>query len=405
PALPAEEVPLRLPLSALGGGFAAAAVAGLVVRPVARRLGLVARPRLWRAGAAAVPLMGGVAILAGLGAGVLAGGGLAVGPAGAVAAVGVVVLAVVGFLDDLTGLGPWTRLAWSAAAGAAAWLLGLRAVVLVGDGALDDIVNLAVTALWFVGVTHAINMLDNMDGSASGVAAVSAATIAVVAVLSGQWVVAVSASALTGGCLGYLVHNVHPARVYMGDLGALSLGFALAALGLALRPGQTPPASFFVAVFALGVPIFDTALVSVSRLRDGRPVALGGTDHAAHRLRARGLGVTASAASLWGAQAMLGLAAVGVAVSGRGGAWVIIAAVALGGAAALAWFLRQPTWRAEGSQDASAALLPPVDAAVDSLRSLLDSAALWESDPAAARLAEETMHRLARTRDALRDET
>lgn len=406
PVSPAEDVPLGLPARGLVAGFVVGALAGAVCRPLARRLRLVAHPKLFRAHAYPVPLLGGVAILVGLGAGVVAGGGFSIGAAGAVAAGGVVTLALVGFVDDLVGLGARSRFLWAALAGGAAWLLGLRVEVL-GPGVLGDVGDAALTVIWFTGITHAINLLDNTDGTAAGVVAVSSAAIAGVALVSGQWVVAIGAAALTGSCLGYLVHNVHPARLFMGDLGALGVGFALAALALALGPPQPPPLSFAVAVFALGVPILDTVVVTVSRVRGRRRVAAGGTDHPAHRLIARGWSVRRAAAGLWAAQAVLGAAAFAVATATRAWGWVVAILVGLVWLGGIGLFLKMPAWRPERTVEPVRGIARAIDRAMGPLREVVRAGRADGLDGAerdTIRAAEETLTRLERTRRLLDDE-
>ncbi len=406
PVAPAEDVPLGLPARALAVGLVVGALAGAACRPVARRLRLVAHPKLFRAHAYPVPLLGGVAILVGLGAGVVAGGGFSIGAAGAVAAGGVVTLALVGFVDDLVGLGARSRFLWAALAGGAAWLLGLR-VEVFGAGVPGDVGDALLTVIWFTGITHAINLLDNTDGTAAGVGAVSSAAIAGVALVSGQWVVAVGGAALTGACLGYLVHNVHPARLFMGDLGALGVGFALAALALGMRPPQPPPLSFAVAVFALGVPILDTVVVTVWRLRARRRVAAGGTDHPAHRLIARGWSVRRAAATLWGAQAVLGAAAFAVATSSRAWGWALTILVGLLWLGGIGLFLRLPPWRPERTVEPVRGIARAIDRAVGPLREVVRTGRADGLDSAerdTIRAAEETLTRLERTRRLLDDE-
>lgn len=406
PVSSTQDVPLGLPVRAFGFGFLVAATVGALCRPVARRLGLVARPKLFRAHDHPVPLLGGVGILSGLGAGVLAGGGFSVGAAGAVAAIGVVVLALVGFVDDLVGLGSRSRLLWAALAGGAAWLLGLR-VEVFGTGIPGDVGDALLTVVWFTGITHAVNLLDNTDGTAAGVGALSSATIGAVALASGQWVVAIGAAALAGACLGYLVHNVHPARLFMGDLGALGVGFALAALALGLRPPQGPPLSFAVAVFALGVPILDTVVVTVSRVRRRQQVASGGTDHPAHRLIATGRSVRGSAAILWGVQAVLGAAAYAVATTSRGWGWlvaVLLGIVWLGG---MGLFLRLPPWRPPHAVEPARGIARAIDRAVGPLREVVRTGKVNGLDGVerdTIRAAEDTVSRLERTRRLIGEE-
>lgn len=332
-----QPVPGTLPWLAFGAAFGVAAASGAAVRPLARRLGFLSHPRPDRAHEGSVPLLGGLAVLLGAGGGVLAAGGAAIGAAGLGAAGGVATLAFVGLADDLVELSPRTRLLWPALAGSVAWLLGLRVELLGGP------VDVLLTVAWFVAVTHAVNILDNLDGAAAGVAAVSSAAIAAVAVAGGQWMVAAGAASLAGACGGYLVHNVHPARLFLGDLGSLGIGFGLASLALAVRPPQGPALSATVPVLLLGVPLFDAAMVTISRVRAGRRVSTGGTDHTAHRLVVRGLPVRWTAAVLWMGQAALGLAALGVAAGPSGWAWVVVCGAAVAGAVALVVVLRMPS--------------------------------------------------------------
>jgi UDP-GlcNAc:undecaprenyl-phosphate/decaprenyl-phosphate GlcNAc-1-phosphate transferase len=398
-------VPASLPIRAVAGGFLVALVIGAVCRPLARRLGLVAIPRLWRAHTTPTPMLGGLAIILGLGGGVVAAGGVRLGAIGAAAAAGVLVVAVVGLIDDIAGLGTRVRLLWAGGAGAAAWLLGLRALVATPGEPGADLINALFTILWFMGVTHALNIFDNIDGAVGGVAAVSAGSIAVAAALGGQFVVAVAAAALAGGCLGYLAHNVHPARLFMGDMGALGLGFSLAALGLALQPLQSPPISMVVPIVAIGIPIFDTVLVSTVRLRRGDSPAVGGTDHTSHRLMARGMTVRQAAGFLWAAQAVLGVIAIALArTSGAGIGMLLTGLFAAGGALALVTFIRIPAWSPPSQMKVSVEVMDAVERAMKALRHLEEAVGeeAWRlSNPRAARSTQETLRRLERVRRLL----
>ncbi len=397
------KVPWSLPARALAGGFVFALLVGAVCRPLARRLGFVSVPRLLRAHSTPTPMFGGLAVLAGLAGGIVAAGGVRLGGVGAVAAAGVVLIAVVGLVDDIAGLGQGVRMLWSTLAGAAAWLLGLRAIVFPGDGAAD-VANAILTVLWFVAVNVAVNWLDNLDGVTAGVGAASAGSIAVAAALGGQFVVAVAAAAVAGSCIGYLVHNVAPARLFMGDMGASGLGFALAALGLALTPRARPPLSIAAAVIALGVPIFDMTLVIVSRIAAGGSPGVGGTDHTAHRLLGRGLSVRQAAAFLWGAQVVLGVLAVVAARARWGVGWAVVALVGAGGVASLAVFLRMPAWKPPWQLEASERVVQAVHRAMRALKGLEEAVGdeAWRlSDPRAARSTQETLRRLERVRDLL----
>jgi UDP-GlcNAc:undecaprenyl-phosphate/decaprenyl-phosphate GlcNAc-1-phosphate transferase len=176
-------------------------------------------------------------------------------------------------------------------------------VLLFGNPWLDGV----ITVVWVVGITNAMNLLDNMDGLSAGVATIAAWTFFMVAALNGQYLVAGLSVALAGCAAGFLRHNYHPAKIYMGDAGSLFLGFVLAALGIRLRLDAGPPIAVFVPILVLTVPLLDTGLVVLSRLHRGVSPFQGGADHTSHRLvraglpvrRAVGLIYLASLASAW----------------------------------------------------------------------------------------------------------
>ncbi len=398
------KVPLRLPLRAILGGFIVALIVGALCRPLARRLGLVDTPRVRRVHTRSTPKLGGLAIVLGIIGGVIIAGGVQLGALGIAAAMSMVVVSAVGLADDIAGLGAPARLLWAGGAGAIAWLLGLRAIVFPPDTFAGNIFNPFFTVLWFVGITFALNFLDNLDGLTAGVGASSAIAVAVAAVFGGQFVVAVAAAALAGACLGYLMHNFHPARLFMGDMGALPIGFGLAALTLGLRPKVGPPLSMAVPVIALGVPIFDTTLIVISRIRAGQSPAIGGTDHTSHRLLARGLTARQAAAVLWVVQLVLGACAVVISRSAPVAGWLLAIAVALGGIVALRVFLSFPAWKPSWQLEASERLVQHVHQAMNALNQLeqvVTEEGLRLSDPRTARSTQETLKRLERVRRLL----
>jgi UDP-GlcNAc:undecaprenyl-phosphate/decaprenyl-phosphate GlcNAc-1-phosphate transferase len=169
--------------------------------------------------------------------------------------------------------------------------------------------------LWVVGITNAFNLLDNMDGLSVGTAAIACAYFFVLVELEPvkQFIVASMMVALCGACLGFLYYNFNPARIFMGDAGSLFLGFMLAVLGLKLNMKGFPNlhvVNFFVPVVVLGIPVFDTALVTVSRLRRRVPVSRGGRDHTSHRLVLLGLTVREAVMTVYIAAGALGLAGI-----------------------------------------------------------------------------------------------
>ena len=256
---------------------------------------------------AAIPYLGGVAIVAGFSA-------LVLGAAAVDRATDVVlqlavllgtglVLALMGLLDDLYGgISAKLRLLVETGAGVAVYANGSGAD-LQGPAAL----NLLVTVVWVVGITNAFNLLDNMDGLSAGVASIAGLSFSVIAALNGQFLVAALAAGVAGCATGFLRHNFHPAKIYMGDAGSLFLGYLLAVLGLELQLETTPPlVALFVPLLVLGVPLFDTTLVTVQRLLHGRSPAQGGRDHASHRLVWVGIPVPVAVCLLYAAGVALG---------------------------------------------------------------------------------------------------
>jgi UDP-GlcNAc:undecaprenyl-phosphate GlcNAc-1-phosphate transferase len=249
---------------------------------LARRIGILDQPGARKVHLEATPYLGGLAVVAGLCAAGLATGGTSrqvITIVGCGAAI-----AMLGLLDDWRSQGPLLKLAVESIAACDLWLAGIRGGVFGAPWA-----DLLVTIVWVVAVTNAMNLLDNTDGVVSGVAAISALGLFAIAAIQGDLLIAALAVAVAGGCLGFLRYNFPPARIFLGDGGSLLLGFLLAAIGLELDlVGPSGVARGAIAVLALGVPIFDLVLVVIARLLAGRPVHVGGTDHAAHRLARRG---------------------------------------------------------------------------------------------------------------------
>lgn len=149
----------------------------------------------------------------------------------------------------------------------------------------NPMLNVLVTLLWIVGITNALNLLDNMDGLSGGVAAVAAGFFFLLAAGSGQFLVASLSAAMVGACLGFLRYNFNPATIFMGDTGSLFLGFVLSVVAIKLRFDNLDIVTWMVPVLVLGVPIFDTSLVVISRLRRRlNPLSTPGKDHVSHRL-------------------------------------------------------------------------------------------------------------------------
>ena len=277
-----------------GAAFLIPLATTLIVTPLAaalaRRWGVVDQPGARKTHLVATPYLGGAAIVAGfVVAGVVLG---STAEQTAVIGACAVVVFLLGLFDDVRGLGAWTRVGIEALLAVVLWFADVRA------GFFDvPAIDLALTIAWIVVITNSVNLIDNMDGLASGVTAIASLAYFCIAAAQGDYLVASMAAALAGASVGFLRHNFPPARIFLGDAGSLLLGFLLAVLGLLLDLDvANDVVRIGIQALILGVPVFDTALVVVSRLRGGRPVLLGGTDHSSHRLVAFGLSARGVAA-------------------------------------------------------------------------------------------------------------
>lgn len=298
--------------------FVAAGVLAVALTPLAARyarvVGLVAPLRPDRWGSRPTPLLGGVAIVIGVLAPLLV-------VARQDEQSAIVVLALLGaftlgIVDDVRGLRPTSKLVGQVLIAGGLAFGGVR-LQLVDLPALA----FAVTVFWVVGVMNAVNLMDNMDGLAAGTAAIAAGVLFVMSPMDPGWVRILSAT-LAGACLGFLVHNFAPAKVYMGDAGSQTLGFGLAAIALMLT--NVAKANLGLALLGpllvLGLPLYDTALVALVRRIEGRPVSRGGRDHTSHRLASRGLGERETVLVLYAVAA--GFAVLGLFASALGFALV-----------------------------------------------------------------------------------
>lgn len=265
------------------------------VRALALRVGMVDVPGPRKVHLRPIPLLGGLAMY---GAVVLAAlftfsGAARTQVLGILT--GATLVAAVGILDDRGWLHHQVKLFLGMPLAAGVLLItGIHAQVFefVVHGRAGYILDAMLTVFFVVGITASFSILDHMDGLCAGVAATASIFFALLAYLNGQTLVATLAAAVLGAATGFLRWNFKPAKIFMGDGGAMFLGFLMATLGLKLRLEQANHISGWLAPFLiLGVTIFDTTLVSISRARRGLlPFATPGKDHAAHRLANLGLG-------------------------------------------------------------------------------------------------------------------
>jgi len=247
----------------------------------ARRLGWVASPREDRWHSRPTALMGGIAIFGGT----MTAWMMQPSALGNHILIPAVIIFALGFLDDRCHLPPYLKLIGQLAA----------ATVFVATGptieGLPAYLSLPVTLIWLIGITNAVNLLDNMDGLAAGVAMIAALAMGAYTMTTGNQAAGATVLALAGAAGGFLIYNFNPARIFMGDCGSMFLGFTLATLALdgTQRTAPNLVLSLLVPVVVLAIPIFDTTLVSISRVLHGRSVSQGGRDHSSHRLVALGL--------------------------------------------------------------------------------------------------------------------
>jgi UDP-GlcNAc:undecaprenyl-phosphate/decaprenyl-phosphate GlcNAc-1-phosphate transferase len=220
-------------------------------------------------------------------------------------------VAALGFVDDVRALNPWIRLVAQFALALIVWWAGTQV-----SFTRIEWLDLAITLLWIVGLTNAMNLLDNSDGLAASTTLVAAIGTGIIAALYGQFFVAGLAFALAGIALGFLWHNWAPATVYLGDAGAYFLGFLLAIVTLRLRPvGINLPWSAAIPLLLVLLPVLDTAFVVVRRLIEGRHPFTPGRDHVSHLLMGRGLSVRTSVGVLQAVLIASVAAAVGLALA------------------------------------------------------------------------------------------
>ena len=320
-----------------------------IVRRVAGRLGVVDQPDSRRIHLAPVPLLGGVAIYVGfIVALLLFGEGWVLSQTVSIL-VGATIVSFLGIWDDRWGLRPVLKLVGQAAAATILVVSGVQVAFLPHPA-----LNLAVTLVWILGITNAMNLLDNMDGLSGGVGAVAAAFFLLLAAWNGQYLVASLAAALLGVCIGFLVYNFNPATIFMGDAGSMFLGFILAVVGIKLRfPGRPDIITWMIPVVVLSLPIFDTTLVVFSRLRRGiNPLTNPGRDHVSHRLVSLGLSQRQAVVSLYAICGALGVVGVLIMFSNLAVAYGLGAAVFLAGLVGL--FLLEGLPAAGGTRGAGA---------------------------------------------------
>ena len=331
--------------------FVGALTVAIAMTPVSKwlapRVGMVAKPRMRDIHTRPVPRMGGVAIVfAVMIALIFLRSQMEIQQLVAMI-FGAAFMSFLGLADDRFSLSAYVRLLAQVGAALFIWYSGVRIAIFAIDW-LDAL----LTVVWIVGITNAMNFLDNMDGLLAGVSAVVSAFFLVLAVQNGQILVSMLSSALLGACIGFLVWNLNPASVFMGDSGSMFLGFLLACVAIKLRfAGQSLSVSWMVPLIVLALPVFDMTLVFVSRLRRGKnPLTTPGKDHTSHRISYHGYSRREAVLILYIVCTVLGITALLVAMADEATAFIIGAAV-LVLAAYMLWFMEFGPWKLSRTLD------------------------------------------------------
>ena len=335
-------------------GVSAFVLTGLLtwpVRALAIRLGAMDAPNLARKSQAEpVPYLGGVAIALGVTittlTAVYVGGNKSGENASQLKDLALTVLlpalllGAMGLIDDLRSLSPWPRLIAQSAVGT------VVALVIVNIGTTGtpfgtSTLNTAVTIFWIVGICNSINFFDNLDGAAAGIVAIAALGVFFIAFDRGQELVSALSVVTVGATIGFLIWNKSPAKIYMGDAGALFLGIIISVATIRLNPGIEPTwKSLTIPVILLAVPLLDTCVAVFSRISRRVSPLTGGKDHLSHRLVRAGLSRPMVAVALWAASGVCAVIAVLVyKIPGALGS-LLITVFAAGWLLALVLFLR-----------------------------------------------------------------
>jgi UDP-GlcNAc:undecaprenyl-phosphate GlcNAc-1-phosphate transferase len=271
------------------GALVALAIVVLLTPAVggmARLLGVVGRDEPGRRpNARAVPRLGGIALFFGIFVPALAF--LDVNGETRGLLLGAAVATTVGAVDDFRGLRWWEKLGGQVAAAAIPTYFGIWVhrftFPVLGIHELSPWIGVTLTVIWIVAIMNMVNFLDGLDGLAAGVCAISAGTFSVIALSLGKPQAAIATAIVFGGCVGFLRHNFYPARIFMGDSGALLLGFVLATISIQFLLKTAAIASLFFPLLVLAIPIIDTSFVLAKRIKYRQPVFVGDLTHLHHR--------------------------------------------------------------------------------------------------------------------------
>lgn len=333
---------LDLYLSIFFASLACALITTPIIRRVALRLGVVDRPSIRKIHIEPIPLFGGLSIafaflvvfslFSSFNAELLA-----------ILFSSLIIIAV-GIWDDIKNISPFLKLS--------AQILACWLVVIFGTRVSftnNPNIDIPLTFLWIVGITNAFNLLDNMDGLSVGIAGIASFFFLILSAMNGQFLIASLSAALAGSCLGFLRYNFKPAQIFMGDTGSMFLGFLLAIIGLKLRFANPSELVFAVPIVVLGLPIFDTTLVIISRILRNVKVSEGGKDHTSHRLTKIGLSQRKAVLLLYFVGVILGICGVAVSLLSASLSYCLLGTLLLLMIVGIVWF--EKNWYEEEKRE------------------------------------------------------
>ena len=320
---------------ALAVAFAISFAATPIVKSFAQKVGAMDVPgEARRVHDHPIPRMGGLAIFLGFILSVVLFADITRQIQGVL--LGAIIIIIVGAIDDIVSLPAWFKFLLQIAAALVAVFHGVVIQVVMNPNVFSDYDYLhlgawavPVTVLWIVAITNSVNLIDGLDGLACGVSTISSITMLVIALVVSEGNVAIILAALAGACVGFIPYNFNPAKIFMGDTGALLLGYVLATMSVIGLFKFYAVVTFAVPFLALAVPLFDTIFAFCRRLLKGQNPMKPDRGHFHHRLIDMGLSQKQAVAVLYAISAILGLAAVVITTSGELKALILIVAVVI----------------------------------------------------------------------------
>ncbi|MEG6569988.1 MraY family glycosyltransferase [Thermoanaerobacterium thermosaccharolyticum] len=311
--------------------FVVAFVVALIATPAAKKLaykiGAIDIPKdKRRVHKKPVPLIGGLAIYLGTILSILLFLPKSQTNLGIIA--GSTIIVVLGIFDDKYELKAKVKLLGQLLASFVVVLSGVRIDWLTnpfGDGMINiGVFAIPLSIFWIVGITNAMNLIDGLDGLAAGIASISSGSLFVVSLLNGRYATALITAAVTGAALGFLPYNFNPAKIFMGDTGAMFLGFILSAVSIEGAVKSAAAIAIAVPILALGVPVFDTTFAIIRRIANKKPIMEADKGHLHHRLLALGLTQKQAVFVMYGVSLFLGLSAILISFTNGAKGYIIL---------------------------------------------------------------------------------